>query len=71
VLGFAVDFIAEAMDVDIDNVGGGVDAHLPDVVEDHGARDDAADVAAEVFEEGEFLLGELELDAWSGGLRGG
>jgi hypothetical protein len=33
------------------------------MVEDHGASDDAAGVAAEVFEEGEFLLGELELDA--------
>jgi hypothetical protein len=67
VLGFAVDFIAEAMDVDIDDVGGGVDAHLPDVVEDHGAGDDTADIAAKVFEEGEFLLGELELDAGAAG----
>ena len=67
VLGFAVDFVAQAMDVDVDDVGGGVDAHLPDVIEDHGAGDDAAGVAAEVFEESEFLLGELELDAGAAG----
>ena len=33
------------------------------MVEDHAAGDDASGVAAKVFEEGELLLGELELGA--------
>ncbi len=70
-VGFAIHFIAQAVDVHIHNIRGGVDAHLPDVVEDHGAGDDAAGVAAEVFEQGELLLGELELRSRHGGLRGG
>jgi D-alanyl-D-alanine carboxypeptidase/D-alanyl-D-alanine-endopeptidase (penicillin-binding protein 4) len=51
------------VDVDVDYVSGGVNAHLPDMIEDHGASDDAAGITAEVFEESELLLGELKLDA--------
>jgi hypothetical protein len=47
----------------VHDVGGGVKAHLPDVVEDHAAGDDASGIAAEVLEEGKLLLGELQFSA--------
>ncbi len=33
------------------------------MVKDHAAGDNAACIAAEIFEQGKFLLGELQLDA--------
>jgi len=50
----------QTVDVDVDDVGVGLNAHAPHLVEDHGARDDAASVAAQIFEEDELLLGELK-----------
>lgn len=63
----AVDLAAKAIDVDIDDVGVRLNAHAPDFLEDHGAGDDAASVAAEVFKEHELLRGELEGLAGAGG----
>ncbi len=62
-VGVAVDLVAQPVYVDVHDVGGGVEAHLPDVVEDHAAGDDAAGIAAEVLEEGKLLLGELQFGA--------
>jgi len=47
--------------MNIDDVGGGIETHAPYVVENHGAGDDAAGVAAEIFEKRELLAGELQL----------
>ena len=62
------DLAAESIDVDVDDVGVRLDAHAPDLVEDHGAADDAAGIAAEEFEQRELVGGELELFVPSGGL---
>jgi len=63
-----VDFAAKPVDVDVDDIGVWLDAHAPDLIEDHGAGDDAAGVAAEIFEQDEFLRGEGEGLAGAGGL---
>ena len=48
--GVVVNFAAKTIDMDVDNVGSGIDAHLPHVVEYHAAGDDAPGVPAEVFQ---------------------
>src|SRR3569623_3179646 len=42
-----VDLAADAADIDVDDVGGGVEMQVPDVLEQHRARDDPALVAHE------------------------
>jgi hypothetical protein len=59
-LAVAVDLAAQPVDVDVYDVGVGLNAHAPDILEDHGAGDDAAGVAAKVLEEDELLGSELE-----------
>jgi hypothetical protein len=56
----AVYLAAQTVDVDVDDVGVRLNAHAPHLVEDHGARDDAASVPAQIFEEDKLLLGELK-----------
>jgi hypothetical protein len=59
-LAFTIDFTPKAVDMNIDNVGIGVDAHAPNFIENHGAGDDATWIAAEIFKEGELLRREIE-----------
>jgi hypothetical protein len=54
-LRIVVDLIAQAVNVNVHNVGSGIDSHLPDVIKDHAARDNPPRVAAQVFEKHEFL----------------
>jgi hypothetical protein len=56
----AVDFVAEAADEDVDDVGLGIEVIVPDVLEDHGFGDDLVLVAQEVLEEEKFA--GLEID---------
>src|SRR3569623_3722867 len=44
-----VDLAADAADIDVDDVGGGVEMQVPDVLEQHRARDDPALVAHEII----------------------
>jgi hypothetical protein len=64
----AVDLGAEAADHDIDDIGLGVEAIVPDVFEDEGFGYGAAGVAHEVFEELE--LAGLEFDFFAGAVDG-
>src|SRR6186713_2990192 len=49
-----VDLAADAPDIDVDDVGGGIEVQVPDMLEQHRAGDHAALVADEVFEQLEF-----------------
>lgn len=55
-----VDFVSEVADVDFDGVGEDVGVVVPDVGDDLFFGDDLVFVAEEVFEEGEFFVGELD-----------
>ncbi len=56
-----IDLAAKSIDVNIDDVGGGIETHAPDVIENHGSGDDASGVAAEILEQRKLLAGELQL----------
>ena len=57
--GVVVNFAAKAVDMDIYNIGCGIDAHLPYMVENHAAGDDAPGVPAEVFQKRKLLGRQL------------
>src|ERR1700756_2633569 len=50
-----VDLATQAADIDVDDVGRRIEMQIPDVLQQHGAGDDAAFVAHEVFQKLEFL----------------
>src|SRR5262245_3983743 len=56
-----VDLAADAPDVDIDDVGRGVEVQIPDVLQQHRAGDDLALVAHEVLEHLKFARQQLDL----------
>src|ERR1017187_6355176 len=55
-----VDLAAQVAYVDVDDVGEPVVVHIPDVLHDHGAAEGAALIAHHVFEDAEFLGGEVD-----------
>src|ERR1039457_602508 len=59
-LPFAIDLSAQPVYVNVNDVCVRLDAHSPDLIEDHRAGDDAACVPAEVLKQNKFLLGQLE-----------
>src|SRR6266404_7750743 len=68
----SVNFAAQAVDIDFDQVGKGIEVFVPDVFGDFSAADDASGVADEVFEQRVFLVGKRDAAiAASGNLRGG
>src|ERR1700679_1414666 len=46
---------AKTVDVYIDDVGIRLYPHTPDFVEDHGSRDNAARIPAQIFQQNKFL----------------
>src|SRR4051794_34240652 len=50
----AVDFAAHAPDIDVDDVGRGIEMQIPDVLQQHGPRHDAAFVAHQIFQQLKF-----------------
>jgi hypothetical protein len=54
----AIEFAADIVDIDVDDVGAGIGLELPDVGEQFGAGDVLAAAEHEVLEEGEFFGGE-------------
>ena len=62
-LGFAVYFIPQPVDMNVDNVGGCIEAHLPDMIENHGACNNTARVSAEIFKQRELLLRKLQFNS--------
>jgi hypothetical protein len=59
-LALAIDFSAQAVDMDIDNICIGLDAHAPDHVKNHGAGNNAACVAAKILKKYKFLRSKLQ-----------
>src|SRR3954447_229565 len=58
-----IDLAADATDIDVDDVGGGIEVQIPDMLEQHRTRDDAALVADEIFEQLEFPRQQRNLPA--------
>ena len=54
----AIDFAAQTIDMDIDNVRVGLNPHAPDLIENHRAGDDPARIAAKILEQNKLLWGE-------------
>src|SRR6202795_4801852 len=50
----AVDLATDAADIDVDDIGRGIEMKIPDVLQQHRPRDDAALVANQIFEQLEF-----------------
>src|ERR1700686_3135526 len=57
--GVVIHFAAQAVGMDIHYVGSGINPHLPDMIQDHGARYYATFIAAKIFEQREFLWSQL------------
>ena len=45
----AVDFATHAPDIDVDNIGGGIEMKIPDVLQQHCPRYDAAFIANQIL----------------------
>src|SRR6516165_1526738 len=65
-----VDLPADATDIDVDDVCRRIEMQVPDVLQQHRARNDAALVACEIFQKLEFARQKLDvLAAPAGGSR--
>src|ERR1700746_4054045 len=58
-----VDFLAHAADVNVDDVGGGIEVQIPDVLQQHRPRHDLALIAHQIFENLKFPRQQLDLKA--------
>src|SRR3954451_13846925 len=58
-----VDLAADATDIDVDDVGRGIEMQIPDMLEQHRTRDDAALVTDEIFEQLKFARQQRNLPA--------
>src|SRR6266540_4354762 len=56
-----VELSAKPADVDVDDVGAGIEVIVPHLLEQHGAGDHAAFVASEIFEQQIFARLQIEL----------
>src|SRR5579884_921592 len=59
---FPIEFLADAVDVYLDHIGGSFPVGLPQVLAQHLARDDLAGVAQEQFEDTELGRRQVDLD---------
>src|SRR3974390_241768 len=55
-----IDFLAQAVDLDFNHVGGRINVHVPYFVQDHGPRHHASRVPYQVFEQSKFLGRQLQ-----------
>src|SRR5580692_11918264 len=55
-----VHFAAQAINMDVHDVGRGINPHTPDVVQNHRASYHTAFVAAEILQQRKFLRGQLQ-----------
>src|SRR5262249_18196373 len=62
-----VDLAPDATDIDVDDVGGGIEMQVPDMLQQHRAGDDAAFVADQIFEQLEFARQQRNLPAATAG----
>ena len=58
--GVMVHFAAQTINVNIDDVGCGVNPHLPDVVQNHGPGHYSAFVPAKIFQQRKLLRSQLQ-----------
>src|SRR2546423_6610088 len=63
-----VDLAADTSDIDVDDVGRGIEMQVPDMLEQHRARDHAAFVAHEIFEQLELARQQRNLAAAATGV---
>src|SRR5690606_9201125 len=63
----AVDLLAQRRDVHVDDVAGGFEVHVPDLLADLDAAEHAVLVAHEALEKRELAVGKLDLLAGAGG----
>src|SRR6266481_8532929 len=67
-----INLAAQAIDIDFDQIGEGIEVFVPNVLGNFSAADDASGVADEIFEQRIFLVGKRNAAiATSGDLRGG
>src|SRR5271166_198018 len=59
-LSLLINFLAQAVDLDIDHVGCRINAHVPHLIEDHGSRHHASRIPDQVFQKREFLGCKLQ-----------
>ena len=55
-----VKFGAQLTDIDIDNIGQALEALIPDMLDYHGARQNAPRIERQIFEQGVFLAAQLD-----------
>jgi hypothetical protein len=58
--GVMIHFAAQAINVNIDDIGCGINPHLPDMVQNHGPGHYSTFVAAKIFQQRELLWGQLQ-----------
>src|SRR3954454_3092370 len=63
-----VDLAANAPDIHVDDIGGGIEMQIPDVLEQHRTRDHAALVADQIFEQLKFARQQRDLPAAPAGI---
>jgi hypothetical protein len=51
---------AQTIDVDIHNIGIRLNSHTPDFIENHGSRDDAARIPAQILQKYELLWRQIQ-----------
>jgi|SRR5580698_5245071 hypothetical protein len=51
---------AKTVDMNIDDIGIRLYPHTPDFIEDHGPRDNAARISAQIFQKNEFLRRQIQ-----------
>src|SRR4051812_43191294 len=61
-----VDLAPQPADMRFDDVAPGIEMELPDLLEQHGAGDDAARVAGQIFEQPELAWLQLDRPTTSG-----
>src|SRR5215467_15826670 len=56
-----IDLAAHASDIDVDDIGGGIEMQIPDMLQQHRARHHAALVAHQILQELEFPRQQRDL----------
>src|SRR5260370_38749729 len=52
--------VTQVLDVHINQIGGVIERHVPDVLHNHGSRHGLPRISHEVFEQGEFLARQID-----------
>src|ERR1700733_5649453 len=55
-----VNLAPQTIDMDVDDVGGGIDPHPPNVVQNHGASHHPTFISAKIFQQRKLLWSQLQ-----------